>query len=59
MPPTILPYVQAVKRAAVAETTPRRPGTRQASGQTQAEVVDLKKRRTTTRMLEPPVPQKC
>ena len=32
---------------------PRRPGTRQASGQTQAEVVDLKKRRTTRRMLEP------
>jgi hypothetical protein len=31
---------------------PRSPGTRQASGQTQAEVVDLKKRRTTMRMLE-------
>jgi hypothetical protein len=42
MPPTNLPYVQAVKRAPVAETAPRRPGTRQASGQTQAEVVNLK-----------------
>jgi hypothetical protein len=38
---------------------PRRPGPRQAPGQTQAEVVDLRNAVRLGETLEPPVAQKC
>ena len=50
---------EGAKVSAVQKSLPRRPGLRQAPGQTQAEFIDLRNAVRLGETLEPPVAQKC